>query len=226
MPLTQYARDQALSYAFTATVLTRPTAWHLGLFTAFPGDLGTSFSNEFTSGSSSSYARVQMTGGNGLALSSHIISNGGAVTVGPAVGSWQTATFYGIFDASSAGNLWAYAELAQNGASFFLASAQAAAVGSGYAVNDTITPTGGGGAILTVDAVATVSGVAGVPVRWHVSTAGSVSSIPANPMATTSSGAGTGFTALASWLLAPQSFQLNNGDTMTFATGQLQITAG
>ena len=223
MPLSQYARDQLLSYAFTATVLTRPTAWHLALHTAAPGDTGTSILNEFTSGASTGYARTQLTAGTALALSSHLIQNGGLVTIGPVAAPWQTATFVSICDAASAGNLWAYMELSQSGATFFMASATLAVYGSGYAASDTITLTSGGGAILTVDAVATVNGVAGVPTKWHVSTAGSLAAIPAQPLATTTSGGGSGATVLGSWLLAPTSIVLNIGDTQSIATGGLQI---
>ena len=226
MPQSQYARDQELQYAYTTTVLTRPTTWYVSLHTGFPGDTGTSILNEFTSGADTSYARVQLTGGNALALTSHIIQNGGTVTFGPAGNTWATATYLGICDASSGGNLWAYMELSQSGATFFLAAAQFANPGSGYAASDTITLTSGGGAILTVDTVTTVGATTGVPTQAHISTHGSLSSIPANPMATTTSGSGTGATVLASWLAAPQAFQLNNGDSMTLASAALQLTMG
>jgi hypothetical protein len=220
MPLTQYARDQSLQYDFTATALTRPTAWYVSLHAGFPGDTGTSIANEFTSGADTSYARQSVT----LALSSHIISNSNAPAF-TAGGTWSAATFYGIADASSAGNLWAYEQLSQNAAAFFLAAVQTANPGSGYAVSDVITLTSGGGATLTIDAVATVNGVSGVPTEWHVTAHGSVSSIPANPLASTG-GTGTGATWLGSWLQAPQSFQLNNGDSLTFSAGQLFVAMG
>ncbi|MBW4089883.1 MAG: hypothetical protein HIU82_02070 [Proteobacteria bacterium] len=221
MPLTQYARGQALQYAFTAAALTRPTAWYLSLHAGFPGDSGTAIANEFTSGAAAGYGRVSAT----LAFASNIISNTNAPSM-TAGGTWPAATYLGIGDAASAGNLWAYSELSQGGATFFLAAAQFANPGSGYAANDTITLTGGGGAVLTVDSVATVNGVAGVPVTWHASAHGSVSAIPAAPLATTTSGAGTGATVLASWLQAPQSFQLNNTDSITWAAGAINLTVG
>jgi len=224
MPLSQYARDNALSWTFTTSAPTEPTTWYLSLHTGFPGDTGTTILNEFVSGSSTGYVRTQLTGGTALALSSHIIQNGGAVTIGPAGNTWQVATYLGICDASTSGHLLAYVELSQYGSSLYLAAAQLANPGSGYAVSDTITLTGGGGAVLTVDAVATVNGVAGVPTQFRVSAHGSVSSIPANPMATTTSGSGSGATVLGVWLQSPQSFQLNNGDTLILSTGQLQIT--
>ncbi len=220
MPLTQYARDQALQYSFTGTVLTRPTAWYASLHTASPGDSGTAIANEFTSGSDTGYARQSLT----LALSSHIIQNSAAATW-TAGGTWATATFLGIEDALTAGNCWGYMELSQGGASFFLAGAQFVTPGAGYAVNDTVTLTGGGGAVLTVDAVATVGGVAGVITQWHTSAHGSIAAIPANPLATTSSGAGTGATVLGSWLMLPQAFQLNNTDSLTMAINTIFIEA-
>ncbi len=219
MPLTQYARDQGLEYSFTTTALTRPTAWYTSLHTGFPGDTGTSILLEFTSGSDTSYARQSVT----LGLTSHIIQNSAAVTW-TAGGTWATATYLGIADALTAGNLWAYTPLSQGGATFFCAAAQFANTGSGYAVNDTVTLTSGGGAVLTVDAVATVGGVAGVITEWHVSTHGSLSAIPANPMATTTSGVGINATVLASWLQLPQSFQLNNTDSLTLAINAVSIT--
>jgi hypothetical protein len=225
MPLSQYARDQTLQYAFTTTSLTRPTVWYASLHTGFPGDTGTSIANEFTSGSDTSYARQQMVSGNALALTSHIIQNGGSVSW-TAGGTWATATYLGVCDASTAGNLWGYMELSQSSSTFFLAAAQFANPGSGYAVNDTITLTSGGGAVLTVDTVTTTGGVSGIPTAVRISTHGSVSSIPANPMATTTSGSGSGATVLASWLLAPQAFQLNNGDSITLATAAIQLAMG
>lgn len=223
MPLTQFARDLGLTFLGTAATATRPTTWAVSLHTGFPGDTGTSILNEFVGGSSTGYVRTQLTGGNALALSSHILQNSGALTIGPATGTWQTATWMGICDAVSAGDLLAYMELSQSGATFFLAGAQFANPGSGYAVNEVVTLTSGGGATITVDAVATVNGVAGVITQWHVTAHGSLSAIPANPMASTASGSGTGATWLATWLEAPQAFTLNNGDTMTFASGVIQL---
>ena len=219
MPLTLYERDRALQYDLTAAALTRASAWYVGLFTAFPGDAGgATFSNEFTSGADTSYARQSVT----LSLSSHILSNTGAV-VWTAGGTWATATFLGVFDASTSGNLLVYQECSQSGATYFLAAANVANPGSGYAASNTITLTGG--AVLTVDAVATVNGVAGVIQSYHVSTAGSYASIATGPIAqTATSGSGTGATFLGSFLAAPQAFQLNNADSLTFAIGGMNLT--
>jgi hypothetical protein len=219
MPMTLYERDRALQFDFTAAALTRASAWYAGLFTAFPGDAGgSSFSNEFTSGADTSYARQSVT----LALSSHILSNTGAV-VWTAGGTWAAATFLGVFDASTTGNLLAYQEMSQSGASFFLAAVNVANPGSAYAASDTITLTGG--AVVTVTAVATVNSVAGVIQSYRVTTPGSYASIATGPISQTgTSGSGTGATWLGSFLAAPQSFQLNNADTFTFAIGAMNLT--
>ena len=217
MPLTQLARDQLLTYAFTTTTLSpaRPTAWYLGAFSAYPTDVGGTFSNEL---SGSGYARQSIT----TSLTSHLITSTNS-QVFTASGTWAAATYVGVFDASSAGNLWAYQEGSQSGATYFLAAANISNPGSGYAATNTITLTGG--AVVTVDAVATVNGVAGVITQYHVSTPGSYASPAVSPIAqTATSGSGSGATFLGSFLAAPQSFQLNNGDTWTFATGGLNIS--
>jgi hypothetical protein len=224
MPITQYARDAELNWLLNASAVTRPTAWYVSLHTGFPGDLGTTISNELTSGTATSYARVA-TGT--MALTNHVMQNSSSITLGPAGGTWPTVTWIGVCDALTLGNLLAYAELSQYGSSYFLASVQLANPGSGHAVNDVLTITSGGGATLTVDAVATVNGVAGVITQCRISNHGSLASIPATtPMATTSSGAGTGTTILPIWLLGPTGIQLNNGDSMVLGAGQLQIEMG
>lgn len=70
--------------------------------------------------------------------------------------------------------------------------------GSGYAVNDTITLTGGTFTTATVLKVTSVSG--GVVTAVSVKTPGSYSVLPTNPVSQGStSGAGTGFTVSVSW---------------------------
>jgi hypothetical protein len=217
MPLTQLARDQFLTYGFTTTSLSpaRPTTWYLGAFSAYPTDVGGTFSNEL---SGSGYARQSVT----TSLTGHLVTSTNS-QVFTSSGTWTSATYVGVFDALTAGNLWAYQECSQSGATYFLAAANISNPGSGYAATNTITLTGG--AVVTVDAVATVNAVAGVITQYHVSTPGSYASPAVGPIAqTATSGSGSGATFLGSFLAAPQSFQLNNGDTWTFATGALNIS--
>jgi hypothetical protein len=90
-------------------------------------------------------------------------------------------------------------------------------------VSDTITITSGGGAVLTVDEVQTVNGVAGVVSKYKITNHGSISTPPANPAATTTSGSGTGCTVFGDWLLEPTAFILNAGDTVSIATSALLV---
>lgn len=71
--------------------------------------------------------------------------------------------------------------------------------GTGYAVNDTVTLVGG---TFTTAAVFTVSEVsAGVPTRLTLATAGSYTVLPTGPVATTTSGSGTGLTLNVWWTM-------------------------
>jgi hypothetical protein len=221
MALTQLARDQLLQYGFTTASLTRPTAWFGALHSGFPGDLGSTINNEL---SGNNYARQALVSGNALTLSSHQITNAGSVTWNNSSSvAWSAATWWSITDAVSAGNAWAVGELSQGGQAYFLVAARMANPGRGYAVSDTVTITSGGGAVLTVDEVQTVNGVAGVITKHHVSNHGSISTPPANPAATTTSGSGTGCTVFGDWLLEPTAFTLNAGDTVSIATSALLI---
>jgi len=77
---------------------TAPTPY-VGLFTAAPSDAGGG--TEVTGGS---YARVNANTSFGAA-SGTTMSNDAAITFTTATASWGTVTHFGIFDASTAGNL-------------------------------------------------------------------------------------------------------------------------
>ena len=91
---------------FTSSSATRPTAWYVGLFTAAPSDTGGG-----TEVSGSGYARV-VTGtisGSGTATT---FSNAAAIEFAAASGgNWGSIGWAGIFDASTGGNLLAWAPL-------------------------------------------------------------------------------------------------------------------
>ena len=69
--------------------------------------------------------------------------------------------------------------------------------GTGYAVNDTITLSGGTSTTAAVFTVAEVSG--GVPKRLTITTPGSYTVLPSAPISTTTSGSGTGLTLSVWW---------------------------
>jgi hypothetical protein len=103
---TNYTENLALTWLFTGSSATRPTAWFVGLFTAAPSDTGGG-----TEVTGNAYARVA-TGtisGSGTATT---FSNAAAIEFAAASGgNWGTIGWAGIFDASTGGNLLAWAPL-------------------------------------------------------------------------------------------------------------------
>jgi hypothetical protein len=101
-----YTENLVLTWLFTGSSATRPTAWYVGLFTAAPSDTGGG-----TEVSGNAYARV-VTGtisGSGTATT---FSNAAAIEFAAASGgNWGTVGWAGIFDASTGGNLLAWAPL-------------------------------------------------------------------------------------------------------------------
>lgn len=93
---------RVLQWALTAGSPTRPTAWYIGLFTAAPGEAGGG-----TEVSGGSYARASAT----FTVSGNAATNSGAIEFPTATASWGSITHAAIFDASSAGNMLAYATL-------------------------------------------------------------------------------------------------------------------
>jgi hypothetical protein len=101
-----YTENLVLTWLFTGSSATRPTAWYVGLFTAAPSDTGGG-----TEVTGNAYARVA-TGtisGSGTATT---FSNAAAIEFAAASGgNWGTVGWAGIFDASTSGNLLAWAPL-------------------------------------------------------------------------------------------------------------------
>jgi hypothetical protein len=101
-----YTENLVLTWLFTGSAATRPTAWFVGLFTAAPSDTGGG-----TEVTGNAYARVA-TGtisGSGTATT---FSNAAAIEFAAASGgNWGTVGWAGIFDASTSGNLLAWAPL-------------------------------------------------------------------------------------------------------------------
>jgi len=93
-----------LNYVFTTTSVTRPTAWHLALFTSNPAE---DASGTEVSTSGTAYARQSAT----FTVSGNTASNSGAVEFPTATASYGTVTHVGVYTASSGGDLIAYAAL-------------------------------------------------------------------------------------------------------------------
>lgn len=107
---TNYLEDEVIKHIFRTGSFTKPTGLHVALFTAAPGEAGGG--TEVTGGS---YARVNLapgdanwaatSGGNGTT------SNAAAITFPAPTANWGTVTHWGVFDASTGGNLLIYAAL-------------------------------------------------------------------------------------------------------------------
>jgi len=93
-----------LNYVFTTTSVTRPTAWYLALFTSNPAE---DASGTEVSTSGTAYARQSAT----FTVSGNTASNSGAIEFPTATANYGTVSHVGVYDASSGGNLIAYAAL-------------------------------------------------------------------------------------------------------------------
>ena len=104
MSLSNTFETHTLNYLFTTTSVTRPTAWYIALFTSNP-DEDASGTEVSTSGTA--YARQSVS----FSVSGNTASNSAAIEFPTATASYGTVTHVGVFDASTAGNLIAYAAL-------------------------------------------------------------------------------------------------------------------
>lgn len=100
-----YLENKVLDHVLRNTAYTSPTTVYMALFTAAPSDAGGG-----TEVSGNNYARTAITFG---AAASGAISNSADCTFPTPSGSWGACTHFGIFDASSAGNLLYWGALAQ-----------------------------------------------------------------------------------------------------------------
>jgi hypothetical protein len=103
--LTNFGEDLVLDFLFTTSTATRPTAWYISLYTVAPTE-----STSGTEVSGGSYARTSASFSvSGTAPTT--ASNSAAVEFVEASASWGTIVAAGVMDASTGGNLIAYADL-------------------------------------------------------------------------------------------------------------------
>ena len=105
MSFSNSLETSVLQWVFTTDSVTRPTAWHLALFTSAPGETG---GGTEVSGTGTAYARKSAT----FTVSGDTASNSATVDWDVATASWGTVTAVGVFDAATGGTLIAYASLA------------------------------------------------------------------------------------------------------------------
>ena len=101
-----YTENLVLTWLFTGDSATRPTAWYVGMFTAAPSDTGGG-----TEVSGSGYARTA-TGTITVSGTATTATNSAAIEFAAASGgNWGAIGWAAIFDASSGGNMLAWAPL-------------------------------------------------------------------------------------------------------------------
>ena len=106
-----YLENALLNQLFRGSSYSFPGTLYVGLYTAAPTDAGGG-----TEVSGNGYARVAVTANtsNWANSTAGATSNSNAITFPQASGSWGTVVALGIFDASTSGNLLAWADLTTN----------------------------------------------------------------------------------------------------------------
>lgn len=105
-----YLEVEIRKHIFRTGSFTKPSALYVGLFTAAPSDSGGG-----TEVSGGSYARVQRDPSDanwtGASSTTGVTDNAAAITFPAPTADWGTVTHWGIFDASSGGNLLVHGAL-------------------------------------------------------------------------------------------------------------------
>jgi len=102
MSFSNYLETELLDHVFAGNAYTSPSSVYVGLFTSSPTD-----ADSGTEVSGGSYVRKAGT----FTVSGNTATTSGAIEWPTATASWGTITHIGIYDASSAGNLLAWAAL-------------------------------------------------------------------------------------------------------------------
>jgi len=106
MSFTNFLETEILDHVFAGAAYSAPGTHYLALFTAISdGEAGS-----VTELSGDAYARQSVA----FTTSGNTTSNNAAVEFPTASGSWGTVTHVGVYDASTSGNLMAYATLSSS----------------------------------------------------------------------------------------------------------------
>lgn len=93
-----------LDWALTTGSVTRPASWYVALYTDPTGNTTADPSTEATTGNCPGYARQQVTSWTITGTNPTQAQNGNSVTF-TATGAWTAVNYFGVFDASTGGNL-------------------------------------------------------------------------------------------------------------------------
>ena len=102
MSFSNFLENKVLDHVFGGSAYTAAGTLYLALFTTSPAEDGSG-----TEVSGTSYARQTVA----FTVTNNTASNTSAVEFPTAGGSWGTVTHVGVYDASTSGNLLAYAAL-------------------------------------------------------------------------------------------------------------------
>lgn len=91
-----------LTWALSATAVTRPSAWYVGLFTDAAGIVNDQPTTEATTGTCPGYARQAISS---WTISGNQAQNAAAASFTASGGAWSAVRYWGIFDASTGGRL-------------------------------------------------------------------------------------------------------------------------
>lgn len=105
MSFSNFLETEILDHVFGGSAYTAPATLYLALYTVAPGEAGGG-----TEVSGGAYARQTVA----FTTSGNTTSNTGAVEYPTATANYGTVVAVGVFDASTAGNLMAYASLSSN----------------------------------------------------------------------------------------------------------------
>tara|TARA_R100001463_G_scaffold29656_1_gene67476 strand:+ start:733 stop:1128 length:396 start_codon:yes stop_codon:yes gene_type:complete len=103
---TDYLEDKVLDHVFGGNAYSAPGTLYVALFTGAPSDTGGG-----TEVSGGSYARKSMAAMTVSGTSPTTATNGAAVEFVTATGSWGSVSHVAIMDASTSGNMLAWAAL-------------------------------------------------------------------------------------------------------------------
>lgn len=104
MSFSNYLETELLDHVFANNAYTSPSTVYVGLFTSSPTD-----ANSGTEVSTSGTAYARQSGS--FTVSGNTATTSAAIEWPTATASWGTITHIGIYDASSSGNLLAWAAL-------------------------------------------------------------------------------------------------------------------
>lgn len=102
MGASDYLEEKILDHVFNLNSFVQPSNLYVALFTAAPSDSGGG-----TEVSGNAYARVEVTNNSSswTRTNSTVVNDNAITFPTPTPSGWGTVTHYGIYDASSGGNL-------------------------------------------------------------------------------------------------------------------------